>query len=225
MLNKLVNNDGTLVQTGMEENEGSDFTVDDLTLLKEIFLSLEKAVDDIVLPNALAGGGETFTGGYIFTLLEKANVSKTIKTLFGITVNCSIFFKNKQIPQITMGNVDTMIKLLDTLVTYLTTNAEASGSVFRRGVGLQDMHAFLQIVFSSSGEDLRQRMNRCYKVYVEPEPQKQTRGSRTNDNGWIQPKNVQKTKSTAKIVSFWCFSPGFGYVLINTKNIECFFLI
>lgn len=113
-----------------------------------------------------------------------------------------------------MGNVDTMIKLLDTLVTYLTTNAEASGSVFRRGVGLQDMHAFLQIVFSSSGEDLRQRMNRCYKVYIEPEPQKQTRGSRTNDNGWIQPKNVQKTKSTAKIVSFWCFSPGFGLVQI-----------
>lgn len=92
VLNKLVNNDGTLVQTGMEENEGADFTVDDLTLLKEIFLSLEKAVDDIVLPNALGGGGETFTGGYIFTLLEKANVSKTIKTLFCIATNRLIVF-------------------------------------------------------------------------------------------------------------------------------------
>lgn len=59
----------------MDENEGADFTVDDLTLLKEIFLSLEKAVDDVVLPNAL-GGGETFTGGYIFELLGKANVCK-----------------------------------------------------------------------------------------------------------------------------------------------------
>lgn len=109
-----------------------------------------------------------------------------------------------------MGNVDAMTKLLDTLITYLTTDAEASGSVFRRGTGLQNMQEFLQIVFSSSGDDLRQRMNRCYKVYIEQEQQKPTRGSKTNENGWIQTKAVQKTKSTAKVVSFWCFSPGFG---------------
>lgn len=78
----MVNGDGTLVQNGMEDNDngGSDFTVDDLTLLKEIFLSLEKAVDAVILPNAF-GGGETFTGGYIFSLLEKANVMITIRIL------------------------------------------------------------------------------------------------------------------------------------------------
>lgn len=103
-----------------------------------------------------------------------------------------------------------MIKLVETLITFLSTDAEASGSVFRRGAGLQHMQEFLQIVFSSSSDNLRQRMDRCYKVYIEHEPQKQTRGAKTNEGGWIQPKAVMKTKSAAKNVSFWCFSPGFG---------------
>lgn len=69
-----MNNDGSLVQTGadLENNDTPDFTVDDLALLKELFLAFEKTVDEVKLPNALAG--ETFTGGYIFSLLEKANV-------------------------------------------------------------------------------------------------------------------------------------------------------
>lgn len=71
----MVNEDGSLVQNpnAMENDGTSDFTADDLVLLKEMLLSLEKAVDEITLPN-LTMGGETFTGGYIFSLLEKANV-------------------------------------------------------------------------------------------------------------------------------------------------------
>lgn len=72
--------DGSLVQNpnANENEETPDFTADDLALLKEMLLSLEKAVDEINLPN-LSIGGETFTGGYIFSLLEKANVSSGLK--------------------------------------------------------------------------------------------------------------------------------------------------
>lgn len=68
----MVNNDAT-IPTG-ENDESPDFTVEDLTLLKEIFLTLEKAIDEIQIktPN----GGDTFQGGFIFGLLEKANVSE-----------------------------------------------------------------------------------------------------------------------------------------------------
>lgn len=74
----MVNEDGTLVQNPnvIENEETPDFTSDDLVLLKEMLLSLEKVVDEIQLPS-LATGGETFTGGYIFSLLEKANVSES----------------------------------------------------------------------------------------------------------------------------------------------------
>lgn len=103
-----------------------------------------------------------------------------------------------------------MIKLLDTLIQYLATAAQASNTIFRRGSGLQLMSEFLTIVFSSSEPGFRERVNRCYKVYIEPEQPKQTRGSKTSDGGWIQSKTNTITKNTAKVISYWCFSPGFG---------------
>lgn len=74
----MVNLDGSLANIGvdMENNDAPDFNVNDLTLLKEIFLALEKTVNEVNLPNTTAGAGETFTGGYIFSLFEKANVIK-----------------------------------------------------------------------------------------------------------------------------------------------------
>lgn len=57
---------------GADLGESKDFTVDDLTLLKEMLLSLETAVDNIEIKNMEEG--TTFTGGYIFDLLQQANV-------------------------------------------------------------------------------------------------------------------------------------------------------
>lgn len=48
-----------------------DFTPEDLCLLKSIFLAFEKAIDEITLKK---NDGETFPGGYIFELMEKAEV-------------------------------------------------------------------------------------------------------------------------------------------------------
>lgn len=83
--------DVTSILVPMMENGGPDsfsmdagndeekaFSVDDLVLLKEIFLNLEKTVDEIPVKNSLPGSGETFDGSYIFTLLEKANVRTEI---------------------------------------------------------------------------------------------------------------------------------------------------
>lgn len=57
----------------MDGNDPSkDFTIEDLALLKEMILKLEKSVDEIELTNQLAG--TTFNGSYIFDLLAKAEV-------------------------------------------------------------------------------------------------------------------------------------------------------
>lgn len=63
-----------------ENDETPDFTIDDLTLLKQIFLTLEKAIDEIQMKTP--SGGDTFQGGYIFGLLEKANVRILYLLLF-----------------------------------------------------------------------------------------------------------------------------------------------
>lgn len=120
-----------------------------------------------------------------------------------------------------------MLKLLDTLIQFLATAAEASNTAFRRGAGLQYMSDFLTIVFSSSEQGFRERVNRCYKVYVEYEQTKPARGSKVSESGWIQPKAVLNSKTTAKVISYWCFSPGFGFVqleLLCAAKILIYFL-
>lgn len=49
-----------------------DFSAEDLCILKTMFLELEKTVDGIVLTKR--DEGETYPGGYIFDILEKADV-------------------------------------------------------------------------------------------------------------------------------------------------------
>lgn len=49
-----------------------DFSAEDLCILKAMFLELEKAVDSIVITKREEG--ETYPGGYIFEILEKADV-------------------------------------------------------------------------------------------------------------------------------------------------------
>lgn len=87
----MVNEDGSVIQNPnlMENDETTDFTADDLVLLKQKLLDLEQTIDEIKLPN-LAIGGETYTGGYIFSLLEKANVRET-EIEIGIGSNCQSF--------------------------------------------------------------------------------------------------------------------------------------
>lgn len=73
----MINNGGVMSQSFNVDSEGEkDFTMDDLVLLKEMLLALETAIDDIPVKSNTPGMGETFEGGYMFSLLEKANVSK-----------------------------------------------------------------------------------------------------------------------------------------------------
>lgn len=74
----MTENSGFLTQSMDNEENEKDFSVDDLVLLKEMLLSLEKAIDDITVKNSTPGMGETFEGGYMFGLLEKANVCNYI---------------------------------------------------------------------------------------------------------------------------------------------------
>lgn len=79
----MIENGGSMpLSVDVGGDEEKDFTADDLVLLKEIFLNLEKAVDEISVKSSLPGSGETFEGGYIFTLLEKANVSTMRRSIF-----------------------------------------------------------------------------------------------------------------------------------------------
>lgn len=67
----------------------------------------------------------------------------------------------------------------------------------------------LNIVFAGSSEAYKQNVGRCFKVHVDIEQQKPKQSSSIRD-GWIQPKATTLMNKSAKVVSFWCFSPNFG---------------
>uniref|UniRef100_A0A1B0F9W0 Helicase ATP-binding domain-containing protein n=1 Tax=Glossina morsitans morsitans TaxID=37546 RepID=A0A1B0F9W0_GLOMM len=65
------------------EDESKDFTLDDLTLLKEMLLELEKAIDEIAVENKIEG--VTLPASYIYDLLGKANLNyKTSKLVIAL---------------------------------------------------------------------------------------------------------------------------------------------
>lgn len=98
--------------------------------------------------------------------------------------------------------------MLDTLIQFLTTVAEEN-SAFRRGSGFQKLQDLLLIVYSSISSDYKERVSRCYKVHVDIE-QSKPKGDSGKD-GWLQPKAKQAlSKKRPKLISYWCFSPGFG---------------
>lgn len=104
--------------------------------------------------------------------------------------------------------IETLQKLMAYLVEYSRGVAKCP-----KGIGLQAVLDFLQTSYSSSAPDLRERVNRAYKVYIQYEPEK-----KKNEN---ENKRKRSKKSNAKedgeedvknrkIINFWCFSAEFG---------------
>lgn len=114
----------------------------------------------------------------------------------------NIFIYDHYILQITHGKEQLVIEKLDKIVLYLTTTSTSPFT--RKGNALQKFSDLLRTVFNS-GNSLRhrERIKQCYKVYIQLE---ETKKSHKNDI-WETKKKV--TKNEGKVISYWCFSPGF----------------
>uniref|UniRef100_A0A182N072 Regulator of telomere elongation helicase 1 homolog n=1 Tax=Anopheles dirus TaxID=7168 RepID=A0A182N072_9DIPT len=168
-----------------DDGDKKEFTLDDLCLLKEILLNVEKAIDE--LPTVFSQSSTTHPGNYIYSLLEKANI--------------------------TFGNVNALLQVLGTLITYITTMSE-KGNFIKRGAGLQALADFLEVVYAGSGSEYCRSVERSFRLHIELEEAKQqssTAGTKRAD-GWTATKQPAKggPKANAKVLNFWCFNPGFG---------------
>lgn len=171
-----------------------DFSPDDLYTLKALFLELEKAVDDIVLPTD--GSGSTFPGSYMFDLLEKADITHHKKAI--------------------------ILEVLDKLIQYLTTN---SASPFqRKGAGLQKFSDLIKIVFSKDAFTLQHMefVKQCYKVHVNIEEPKKKPGGR--QDGWGAPRPNPLNSKVGRLISYWCFNPGFGMKDLSELGVKSIIL-
>uniref|UniRef100_A0A1Q3EW05 Regulator of telomere elongation helicase 1 homolog n=1 Tax=Culex tarsalis TaxID=7177 RepID=A0A1Q3EW05_CULTA len=173
-----------------DDDAKKDFTIDDLALLKEMLLTLEKTVDAI--PVMFSQGGSTQPGTYIFEIFEKANIKE--------------------------GNYHIIAQLLENIIQYIATITEKNNFV-RRGGGLQILAEALSIVFAGSGPQYRESIDKCYKLHIEIEEPKKVRGNARQADGWTATKQlVPSVKANAKVINFWCFNPGFGMRQLLGRN-------
>lgn len=141
-----------------ENDETPDFTIEDLTLLKQIFLSLEKAIDEIQIKTP--GGGDTFQGGYIFGLLEKANVR--IPYMYILSTNDE--FKKKKRILFLVSSIDKSSKYCSDIEAF--GNANSIFSYGRRSIKF-GFPAWFRIaiyerIFYHRFCELRARVSRTY---------------------------------------------------------------
>ncbi|XP_075992983.1 regulator of telomere elongation helicase 1 homolog [Anticarsia gemmatalis] len=170
----------------VDSTQPKDFTCDDLCLLKEMMLALEKAIDEITVGSE----GSTYPGGYIFELLSKAEIRD--------------------------HNQMAVIGLIENLIQYLST---ASDSPFqRKGVGLQKIVDLLNVVFSGTSHAYKERVKMCYKVHVQIEDKK---NKKTDSWGALK---TTSSKTAERVLSYWCFSPGFGMKQLIEQNVRSIIL-
>jgi regulator of telomere elongation helicase 1 len=112
-----------------------DFTADELCVLKEMFLSFEKLLDEIELKSS-APEGTYFEGNYIFQMFDKTGIND--------------------------GNHNVVNSLLDKLIQFLATVND--GPFARKGVGLQLFSDLLTIAYASVSPQFKEKIQKCYKV-------------------------------------------------------------
>ncbi|XP_044748061.1 regulator of telomere elongation helicase 1 homolog isoform X2 [Coccinella septempunctata] len=166
-----------------DENTSRDFSADDLIILKQILLDLEKELDAITLSKNPEG--TTFGGNFIFELLTKAGIKQ----------------ENHQI----------IIVLLEKLVEFLSVAAE-DGPFKRRGNALKLIEDALRVIFLDNSAQYKQRVDKCYKVHIIVEEPK-----KKENNSWFS----KKSKDSCRVLSYWCFSPGFGMKMLLDEGVRC----
>lgn len=192
----LEDNDDMRVLTVGDE-DAPDFIIDDCAKLKEIVLAFEKQIDGI---NQVTSKGRTLSGGKIFEFLEAANITQQTYPM--------------------------IVKLIDTFIQFL--QEAAAGKVFgRKGVGLAKMNEFLNVVYGSMTTDVqawRQTMEKGYRLHVEVEEPKKKWGGAKSSDGWMNTSNQSTLSSSAKILNYWCFNPGFGMANLINRNVHSIIL-
>lgn len=170
------NDDGTM--DFLAPSTPKDFSLDDLCILKAMFLELEKAIDAIPISKS---EGDTLPGEFMMELLSKADLSP--------------------------GKKDIISDLLDRVIQYLTVSSTSPYQ--RKGNGLQKFSDLVKIVFSKTNFSVEhmQRVKKSYKVHIKVE---QPKPRSKADSGWNAASSTKVNAKAGRVLSYWCFSPGFG---------------
>ncbi|XP_067211494.1 regulator of telomere elongation helicase 1 homolog [Linepithema humile] len=140
----------------------------------------------------------------MFLELEKAIDSIELKNRTeGDTFPGGYIFELLEKIELTHGKEQIVIDKLEKIILYLTTTSTSPFA--RKGNALQKFNDLLRTAFNNSTNIVRhkEKVKRCYKVHIQSEEQKKN----YKNDVWESKKT---TKTDGKLISYWCFSPGFG---------------
>ncbi|XP_020278263.1 regulator of telomere elongation helicase 1 homolog isoform X2 [Pseudomyrmex gracilis] len=139
----------------------------------------------------------------MFLELEKAIDSIELNNTEGDTFPGGFIFELLEKIELTHGKEQIVIDKLEKIILYLTTTSTSPFA--RKGNALQKFSDLLRTAFNSGASVARhkEKVKRCYKVHVQIEEQKKN----YKTDVW---ENKKTTKTDGKLISYWCFSPGFG---------------
>ncbi|XP_053949811.1 regulator of telomere elongation helicase 1 homolog [Anastrepha ludens] len=173
----------------MSGDEPKDFKLEDLALLKEMLLDLEKAFDNIVVENKAEG--TTFPPSYMFELLAAAKITPAI--------------------------APATISLLERLIQYMTVQSQ--NSAFRKGASFETFSNLLSVVFVKKDDIVEKvHRSFKVHVQIE-EVKQQNKGSNKDGWLSKASSNSTVSTKLPKIINYWCFNPGFGMEqLLNAQT-------
>lgn len=113
---------------------------------------------------------------------------------------------------------EAVIDLVDKVVSYLST---LSNSFQTRGTALQKFSEVIKVIFSAAGGDnpalpsslinshcatnlMMDELSKFYRVNIREEEKRPTKSS------WTSNSAATSSYSTQRVLSYWCFSPGYA---------------
>ncbi|MGH0156996.1 UNVERIFIED_CONTAM: hypothetical protein FKN15_032929 [Acipenser sinensis] len=124
----------------------------------------------------------------------------------GVTKPGSFIFELFKKAQLTFETKSSVLDAVEMITGFLA----GSDGIFINTLGLQKLSDIIQIVFSSDPPDgsialaLEQNIGKHYKVHIQPDNSNQKK--KQNTDIW----SASATKKQGKVLSYWCFSPGFS---------------
>ncbi|XP_058859713.1 regulator of telomere elongation helicase 1 isoform X2 [Acipenser ruthenus] len=124
----------------------------------------------------------------------------------GVTKPGSFIFELFKKAQLTFETKSSVLEAVEMITGFLA----GSDGIFINTLGLQKLSDIIQIVFSSDPPDgnialaLEQNIGKHYKVHIQPDNSNQKK--KQNTDIW----SASATKKQGKVLSYWCFSPGFS---------------
>lgn len=99
-----------------------------------------------------------------------------------------------------------MVYWIEKSVQYLTV-AQQSALTSRRGDGLEMFSDLLVIAFMENSSEFKEKIKKCYRVHFMYEETKKKRAG----SAWLD--KVSASNKRCRVMNYWCFNPGFGYVI------------